>query len=84
MWHTKVQVCSEYLSVNVALGASMVGSRMVPVNSSCVLGRRRLAIREGTRWRSLLETRKFDLVFSIHYSDMEVEYLIDMLGYLVC
>ena len=31
----------------------------------------------------LLETRKFDLVFSIRYYDVEVEHLIGMLGYLV-
>ena len=28
--------------------------------------------------------RKFDVVFSIRYHSMEVEYFIDTLGYLVC
>ena len=33
---------------------------------------------------SLLENTQVYLVFSINYYNMEVEYFIDMLGYLVC
>ena len=38
MWRIKVQVCSEYLSVRVAVEASIVGSRMLSVKPSCVWG----------------------------------------------
>ena len=37
MWHTKVQVCSEDLSMRVVLEESMVVSVMVPTKPSCVL-----------------------------------------------